>query len=253
MLQRLRKKLGAGLTVAGSRLTGTSKTPQELRNPVLEPWITEIWHEVQPFTMTSESRLSVMCLATDYVTRRGLPGAIVECGVWRGGTMMATARTLQRNGVTDRPLWLYDTFEGMTAPTEHDLDVGGRGAAEQLAQSDRSTTSHVWAYAAIEDVEANLRSTGYESFRLIKGDVLQTIPGEAPDEIAILRLDTDWYESTKHELECLFDRLVPGGVLIVDDYGHWQGSRKALDEYLSRSDRELLLLPIDYTGVVAIV
>jgi len=252
MLHRLKKKLGAGLVSVGKRLTDGPSAPVELRNPVVEPWIDEIWSRVEPFTMTSRSRVDVMCLATDYVIRRQLAGAIVECGVWRGGTMMATALTLARLGVTDRPLWLYDTFEGMTTPTEHDRDQAGVGAAEQLAGGNR-TTSPVWAYASIGEVEANLRSTGYDAFHLVQGDVLQTIPGRTPDQIALLRLDTDWYESTRHELDCLFDRLVPGGVLIVDDYGHWQGSRKAVDEFLHERELDLLVLPVDYTGVVAVV
>lgn len=252
MFRSIKKTLGVGPGPKAETELGAAPGETELRNPVIEPWIVEIWQRVRPFTMTSESRLAAMCLAADYVTRKHLPGAIVECGVWRGGTMMAAALTLMRADVSDRSLWLYDTFEGMTAPTGHDLDASGLGAAEQLARADRST-SHVWAYAAIDEVESNLASTGYENLRLIKGDVLETLPAQAPAEIAILRLDTDWYESTRHELECLFPRIVPGGVLIVDDYGHWQGSRKALDEYLLETARHLLVLPLDYTGVVALV
>jgi O-methyltransferase len=104
----------------------------------------------------------------------------------------------------------------------------------------------------LEDVRRNLLSTGYpeEKCHFIKGDVLKTIPHEAIDEIAILRLDTDWYESTRHELQHLYPKLTRGGVLIVDDYGHWQGCRKAVDEYFT--GRPPFMFAIDYTARMSI-
>jgi hypothetical protein len=113
----------------------------------------------------------------------------------------------------------------------------------------------LWCNASIEDVQANMARSSYPSQRihLVKGPVESTIPGVAPDDIALLRLDTDWYESTRHELEHLFPRLVPGGVLIIDDYGHWQGARQAVDEYLAKSDVPILLNRVDYTGRIAVI
>jgi predicted O-methyltransferase YrrM len=107
----------------------------------------------------------------------------------------------------------------------------------------------------VEDVQRNLGRTGYDPSRLhfIKGKVEETLPGQAPDEpIALLRLDTDWYSSTKHELVHLFPRLVPGGVLILDDYGWWKGSRQAYDEYAKENGVRLLLNRIDNAGRLAI-
>jgi hypothetical protein len=97
-------------------------------------------------------------------------------------------------------------------------------------------------------------STGYPQnrVRFIKGRVEETVPGEAPEQIALLRLDTDWYESTQHELEYLFPRLAPGGVLILDDYGHWAGARKAVDDYIALHKLPLLLCRIDMSGRIAI-
>ncbi|HVE76714.1 MAG TPA: TylF/MycF/NovP-related O-methyltransferase, partial [Actinomycetota bacterium] len=182
----------------------------------------EIWDHVKPFTLTSPERVYVLMEAIAYLARSGIQGAIVECGVWRGGSMMAAALTLQ-DLEEARDLWLFDTFEGMTPPGPEDIDYQGRNAESALAGIDDHYR------ATVEEVEKSMISTGYprEGIHLVKGRVEETIPVRAPDRIALLRLDTDWYESTAHELEHLYPRLVRGGVLIVDDYGHWQGSRKA--------------------------
>jgi hypothetical protein len=207
---------------------------------------------VQPYTMTGVDKLFALISATRYIARYNVPGAVVECGVWRGGSMQAVARTLHQAGVHDRELFLYDTFEGMTEPTEADVRYDGVPAAQRLATSDKEQ-SRVWAYATLEDVRAGFEPLPYpgERIHFVKGPVEETIPGQLPDQIAILRLDTDWYESTAHELKHMYDRLVPGGVLMIDDYGWWQGSRKATDEFLERTGEPLLLLRMG-TGRVAV-
>ena len=199
---------------------------------------------VRPRTMTSEHKLFALIVATRYVVDHGIPGAIVECGVWRGGSQQAVAYTLLERGVTDRDLHLFDTFEGMTEPGDKDLRHDGRPAAELLERSDRTTK--VWAVAGLDDVRAGMAETGYPAERVHfhPGPVEDTIPGAAPDGIAILRLDTDWYGSTRHELEHLYDRVPSGGVLILDDYGFWQGARDAVEEFLDRTGARLLLAPM---------
>jgi O-methyltransferase len=208
---------------------------------------------VSQYTMTSPERIGALVNALRYVSRFQIPGAIVECGVWRGGSMMVTARTLQ---VTKdlRDLYLFDTFDGMTTPTDIDVDPSGRPAREILAGEDR-TTSDVWAYAPFEDVRANMRSTGYppDLIHYVKGPVERTLPDGAPEKIALLRLDTDFYESTRHELEHLIARVSQNGVLIVDDYGHWEGARRAVDEWLGGLERPVMLNRIDYTGRIAVL
>jgi hypothetical protein len=212
----------------------------------------DIIRAVQPYTMTGVDKLFALVSAVRYVARYEVPGAIVECGVWRGGSMQAAARTLDSVGVHDRDLYLYDTFEGMTEPTEADVRFDGIPAAQRLAQSSR-TDSRVWAYAGLEDVRAGFEQVPYPAERIhfVKGPVEETVPAQLPEEIAILRLDTDWYESTAHELTHMYDRLVPGGVLMIDDYGWWQGSRRATDEFLERTGEPLLLLRMG-SGRVAV-
>ena len=167
---------------------------------------------------------------------------------------MAVAETLLSAGDTSRNLYLFDTFEGMPPPTENDVDIAGGTAENLLACSNKETDESVWCCATLDGVKKALNSTGYPSERVhfIKGMVEQTIPQFVPGKIALLRLDTDWYESTKHEMEHLFPRLEKGGVLIIDDYGHWQGARKAVDEYIEKNEVKILLNRIDYTGRIAV-
>jgi len=207
---------------------------------------------VLPFTMTSPERILALRDAVRHVCRHEIPGDIVECGVWRGGSMMAAALTLLECGARRR-LHLFDTFAGMPPPAAVDRDFSGVLAAERLAAED-PLAGHTWCHSPLADVRANLLSTGYpaERVRFVAGRVEETLPGEAPEQIAILRLDTDWYESTRHELEHLYPRLAVGGVLIIDDYGHWQGARRAVDEYLAATGARLFLTRIDYTGRLAV-
>jgi hypothetical protein len=212
------------------------------------------WQAVQPFTMTSPERIVSLVRAVEYLVRNSIAGDVVECGVWRGGSMMAAALTLLRLGDQTRDLHLFDTYEGMTEPTDHDFTPKyGKSAREVLADGDKPS-SQAWAVAPIDQVKSNVRSTTYPDDRVkfVQGAVEATLPAHAPPRIALLRLDTDWYESTRHELVHLFPRLVSGGVLIVDDYGHWAGAKKAVDEYLSEENIPLLLCRIDYTARIAV-
>ena len=211
----------------------------------------QIIRTVKPRTMTGHEKLYALILATRYVVDRDISGAVVECGVWRGGSMQAVAHTLLARGITDRDLHLFDTFEGMPEPTEKDRLYSGRPASEVLETSER--TANVWAIASLDDVRAGMAETGYpgERIHFHPGLVEDTIATGAPARIAILRLDTDWYDSTKHELEHLYDRVPSGGVLVIDDYGFWQGAREAVDEFLDRRRERLLLLPIG-SGRIAV-
>ncbi len=206
--------------------------------------------QVRPRTMTGHWKLFGLILATRYIQAHDIPGDIVECGVWRGGSMQAVALTLLERREQERALHLFDTFEGMPPPTEHD---SSGGVSAQALLDEASRDEHVWAVAGLDDVRTGMAQTGYPStlIHFHVGRVEETVPGQAPDRIAILRLDTDWYESTRHELEHLYDRLSPGGVLILDDYGDWDGARKATDEWLAKTRTRLLLLPI-HGGRIAV-
>src|SRR3954454_5778322 len=202
-----------------------------------------ILRAARPYTMTRTEKQYALYLATRYVVRCGIPGAIVECGVWRGGSMHVVARTLLAIGDTSRDLYLFDTFEGMTQPTAQDLTYAETPVAELLRPQPR--TARIWAVASLEDVQQGFEAIPYprEKIHYVEGPVESTLPAQAPDEIAILRLDTDWYESTRHELVSLYERLASGGILIIDDYGTFRGSREAVDEFIEQTGAHLLLLP----------
>ena len=208
-----------------------------------------------PYTMTSSDRLWSLLNAVRYVIDEDLPGDFVECGVWRGGSIMAMAGELSRLGVTDRQIWLYDTFAGMTQPSEWDVEAAsGVTAARMLQSTPVSDGNNVWCVAGRADVEANLKTTGYpfNNFIFVEGDVTQTLVGKIPENVSLLRLDTDWFESTRMCLEFLYPRLVIGGVCILDDYGHWQGARKAVDEYFAELGHRPYMHSIDFSGRVFI-
>jgi hypothetical protein len=208
---------------------------------------------VEPFTRVSPEQIWGCVQAIEYVVQNQIRGAVVECGVWKGGSVMAMALTLLRLGDRSRELYLYDTFGGMTPPTAHDIDFRGRDAASQMAvATDRARG--IEAYAPLEEARANILGTGYEPSKVhfIKGRVEDTLPLQAPEQISLLRLDTDWYESTRHELEHLFPRLSRGGVLMIDDYGYWRGVRKATDEYFAKQTPKPLFSRVDYASRLAV-
>lgn len=203
-----------------------------------------IINQVKPFTMTSHERLFGLIEAVRYIVSAEIKGDFVECGVYKGGSMMAAALVLRNESRYERHLHLYDTFEGMTEPSDVDIDFHGR----------RPQSWASWPKASLEEVQAALRSTRYplDKVHFIKGRVEDTLPEQAPESISLLRLDTDWYESTKHELNCLFPRLSTGGVLIIDDYGQYLGSRQAVDEYFSENGSAVLLNRMDFSGRMCI-
>jgi hypothetical protein len=210
----------------------------------------KLYQEVRPFTMTSPERLFALYQSINFVIENNIPGDFVECGVWKGGSSMMIAKTLRSLGVEDRSLWLYDTYEGMSEPTAEDRDFSGKTAEELLKASDKSDSNSVWCFSSMDEVQQNLTRTGYPLSRIkfIKGKVEDTIPGEIPKSIALLRLDTDWYSSTMHELIHLYPLLANSGVLIIDDFGHWEGAKKAVLEYFSQHGRMPLINRIDDTG-----
>lgn len=210
------------------------------------PSINRIYRTVETFTMAPLNRTAGLLAAVDYTETAELHAAVVECGVWRGGSMMAVALRLMELSATPRDLFLCDTFEGMTKPTAVDVSIRGNSKLDDWNRD--PAAAQEGAAVSLEAVQENMRRTGYDETRIhyLKGPVEQTLPGPIPDKISILRLDTDWYESTKHELETLWDRVLPGGVVIVDDYGEFEGARKAVDEFFAGSP--VMLTPLDYTA-----
>lgn len=241
-------KLLKKLVQRGFRTLGYDVVPAGFGSSPETSWETsvedrEVLRCIQGIAATSFERNMALVDAVRYLVHGRVSGACVECGVWKGGSSMAIALTLMQEKDSSRDLYLFDTFEGMTPPTSVDRAKDGKSAEELLAK-----TSLFRCIAPLDEVRRNMAATGYPNERIhyIQGRVEDTIPAHAPQTpIALLRLDTDWYESTKHELLHLFPLVSKGGIVIIDDYGHWQGARKAVDEYLGKCH---YLHRIDYTG-----
>jgi hypothetical protein len=219
----------------------------------MEKDFVEIYEKCKEYTLTSLQRLYCLYNATLFISKHHIPGDIVECGVWKGGSMMLSALTLLKLKDTERKIYLYDTYEGMTEPSHHDVRAYDNFIAK-IKYDKLKRKGIKWDYASLNEVKKNLISTGYPKINLafIKGKVEETIPQTIPKKISILRLDTDWYESTYHELQHLFPLLSKNGILIVDDYGHWKGAKLATDKYIKENNINIFLNRIDNTGRLGI-
>ncbi len=214
----------------------------------LEDDFLRIWDKVRNYTMISVERGYSLYKSVEYVAAGEISGDFVECGVWKGGSCMLMAFAMEKFGLKDRKIYMYDTFSGMTEPTDEDtIAWNGIGVLERWKKNEFSS----WA-VGMNDVKRNIKDTlgDLSPFVFIKGDVSVTLNNRQPENIAILRLDTDWYESTAVELKILYPLLSRGGVLQIDDYGHFKGARKAVDEYFSKNP--VFLSRVDYTGREAV-
>jgi len=206
-----------------------------------------VYAEARHVAIATPQAVVSLVRAVDYILKNDIPGAFIECGVYQGGSIIAMIRTLLLNGVTDRDVYLFDTFEGMPRPGEQDVYYTGEAAVSTWKYHSGRDSGSEWVNASLESVKERVLATGYppERIHFVKGMVEDTIPAQAPDKIALLRLDTDFYESTKHEFEHLFPRLSRGGVLVIDDYGAFRGSQIATDEYIARHRIALFLSRVD--------
>jgi hypothetical protein len=182
--------------------------------------------------------------AIKYIISNNIEGCIVECGVDSGRMEKIFIEEL-KNHKQVRDIYMFDTFSGLTEPGVNDYAAENGpqqyNTVELLynewknKQIDNNTNG--WCYTPLQQVNDNLKSTGYPSNKLfyIVGDVRKTLNNNnnIPEKIAILRLDTDWYDSSKIELEKLFPNVVEGGIVIFDDYFFWNGQKVATDEYFS--------------------
>jgi hypothetical protein len=229
--------------------------PQQYRIDI-EADFYPLWEQVEPYTMISLERGYALYKAVQYLLLRDLDGALVECGVWKGGASMLMALTVLASGAKPRHIYLYDTFAGMVEPTPEDRIAWNGVPVQRKWEEDRRGEKQNFTHWAVsqEEVLANFARVDYPSSHIhaVEGDVRETLYRTVPAAVALLRLDTDWYESTRIELERLYPRLSPGGVLLVDDYGHFTGARKAVDDYFTSFAVPVLLHRDDYTGRSAV-
>ncbi|MDZ4711518.1 MAG: TylF/MycF/NovP-related O-methyltransferase [bacterium] len=218
----------------------------DLLYPDLDEEFVELKKKCIPHTMTTVDSLFYTYRSTKYIIENNIPGDFIECGVWKGGNTMMVALTLMKMKTTDRKIYLYDTFEGMSEPTGKDISYKNEDADIEWKESEKNGHNE-WCYSPIDEVKNNLYSTGYPKDKLffVKGKVEDSIPGTMPGDIAVLRLDTDWYESTYHELIHLYPLLVKNGFLIIDDYGYWKGAREAVEQYFKENNVKIFMNRLD--------
>ena len=238
VVKSLAKKLGYEIKKPSDKISENG-VPKDITD---ETFIT-IYNQCKDFSTCSIEPMYNLYKSVEYVVKNDIAGDFVECGVFKGGSAMMMAFSLLHFNDTSRKIYLYDTFEGMSEPTAHDVDLIGETAKSLLARGEAV------CYSPIEEVKQNFEKTNFPTNQVFftKGKVEETIPKTLPSKVALLRLDTDWYESTYHELTHLYPILEKNGVLIIDDYGHWEGARKAVDQYFKENNINLLLNRIDYT------
>lgn len=257
LLRQVKVGLNSGLRVLGYQMTKFEAAPPEATSQsVAAPSDfsaeeSALWERVSPHTMVSPERIATLSQAIEYIIKKNIPGDMVECGCWKGGSSLAMLLTLLRLGVTDRDVYVYDAFEeGWPKALEVDVAADGRSAHQMYLDAMAEGLTLEDIHASHKKVKDLLLSAGYpvERIHITQGFVEATIPATIPKSIALLRLDTDWYESTKHELEHLYPRLSKRGVLIMDDYGCWQGAQKATDEYVEENGLCMFLQRVDSGG-----
>jgi O-methyltransferase len=175
-----------------------------------------------PFTMVDLPRLRQLASLADLVHQRRIPGCIVECGTWKGGSLALIDWVMRRHG-DRRELWGFDSFAGLPPPTDRDEDVV------------KKSFFRGWCTAAVSDVLEAFAAVGGpgEGIHLVEGWLADTLPASNTGPIALLNIDVDWYESVKLTLDVLFERVAAGGIVNVDDFGRWPGCDAAVLEFVS--------------------
>jgi len=203
----------------------------------LTPYEKKLINLVKSYTMTPQIRIYSLIKALKHINQKKILGDYVECGVWKGGNIILFKKIMELSNDYSRKIFAYDTFEGMTEPDENDFDISKNLNAKFLMNKDKDKKTNIWGVCSLENVKDNIQSNAknIDNIKFIKGPVEQTLAVQIniPEKISLLRLDTDWYSSTKKELEILYKKVSPGGIIIIDDYGHWGGSKKAVDEFFS--------------------
>jgi O-methyltransferase len=190
----------------------------------------EFWKiaaDVWDYTCISLQGIYSIYSACRHIAKNNIPGDVVECGVFFGGSIMVAAQTLARHEAGDRRIVGLDTFHGFLRRSDVDIDFAGEAVCHP------NDLAREWSFRQIAENNIGSVSYNHDNIDVIEGDVFETLkPATKHRRIAILRLDTDTYDTTKFELEACWDRVVTGGIVIIDDYGWCQGARKATDEFL---------------------
>jgi hypothetical protein len=237
-------------------LTIDVKGKTTVYNDIDDAFFIALFEKIRPHTITgiygAEPAWSLY-KSIEHIVTHNIAGDIVECGVWNGGSILLAAEALLHFGDTSRQLYLYDTFAGMPRPDDIDKTWDGVPALPDWERS--AANGQIMGFGGTVDMVRDvLRQSAYpqDQFIFVPGLVEQTIPEICPRQISLLRLDTDFYRSTRHELVHLYPRLTTGGILIIDDYGYLQGARIATDDYIREHNLPIFLARVDQSVRLAI-
>lgn len=198
----------------------------------LEKRLTKLVH---PNTLVGPERLHNLYVLAKRIEKENIPGDVIECGVCNGGTAAVLARFATRSRL-NRTIWLLDSFQGMPVTTPEDGEAAKAHIGKEVGDIGR-------VKCVLERVGANMSRV-----RILPGWFEDTFPFVTAPRIALLNIDADWYESVKLCLDTLYDRVVTGGFVSFDDYGHWPGCRKAVDEFFQARKLPYRLQKVDYTA-----
>ena len=216
----------------------------------LNPRKLNLFRKIYPYTMVDSKRLSNIYDLAELIEKNKLKGAFLECGVWKGGCA-AIMGFVAKRAKSNRKIWLFDSFKGLPEPTAKDGKIA-RDYAQNRAEGKLETINK--CVGPLDDVKKiffNILKINPDNVVIKKGWFQDVLP-EARSEIgpiSILRLDGDWYESTKCCLVNLYDNVIRGGYIVIDDYGHWSGCKKSVDDFLAERKIKTSLIKIDYAGV----
>jgi O-methyltransferase len=234
MLLLLKKIFNQFVKYFGYSIYNIHKTDDYIRIQEISNYENELINKCKKYSMTPKLRMWALIQSFHHIVNKKIEGEFVECGIWKGGNIILLLNLLEKFNIK-RKVYGFDTFEGMSEPSSVDIKYNQMIAKDIQLKNFINQTK--WNYSSIEDVKKNIKNNtaNYNQSVLIKGKVENTLLDEKniPNKISILRLDTDFYESTKIELDVLYKRLSIGGVLIIDDYGNWLGAKKAVDEFFN--------------------
>lgn len=216
------------------------RNKEELDALDIPQWKKDIIYEATPASCTHLPALLHLADTVEYLVENDIPGDFVECGVYMGGSCMVIAGVLKHLG-SNRRLLMYDTFDGVPMPNSNELTLEGNSLQEWYKNNkiDEEGNSS-WCYCSFEDVFDNMDTVGYNGdIEYIKGDVLETIPNNYSRQIALLRIDVDLDEPTRHVLDHLYKLIPNNGSLILDDYGHFPKVKETVDSFLQEDKNKL--------------
>jgi O-methyltransferase len=191
------------------------------------------------YTMVTNRNLINLYALIETIEANQAPGDIVECGVWNGGSaaMMGLALSKSQQNIR-RSIWLFDSFSGLPKPGNKDGSIEQEYYFEGLNRGNLGHVEHVFRKLLVS----------MHNVRIVRGWFDETLPSAHIDQIALLHIDADWYESVKLVLETFYDSVVPGGFIVLDDYGYWEGCKRAIDEFCIERDIDIIIKQADRVG-----